>query len=334
MSNMLADVFGNDIFGQVSLTEAINKLPYKPGKLGEMGLFKQDSISGIIALIEEQNGKLSLVPTATRGTRSTEQTRTKRKMRSFSVPHMPQFDSIRADELLGIRDFGSADSLRTVAKLLNDRNTVMKDDMEATKEYQRCGAIQGLVKDADGTTLYDFFSEFGITEESFAFDFGTSPTVKVKKTCTDILRAMQFSLGAQRFSGVQAICGDDFWDAFISCEEVEKVFLNWDSRVLQEQQRDGFMFGGIKWWNYTAKLNTTHMIPVDVARFVPIGAGNTLTEIYAPANFIETVNTPGLPYYSKQERMPFDMGIDLHAQSNPLIMTTRPASLKKGTIAP
>lgn len=330
--NMLADVFNSDIFSSISLTESINKLPKKHSMLGDMGIFKEDSITGTIAMIEESQGKLSLVQSQVRGTRGNEQTRTKRKARPFTVPHLPQYDSIRADELLGIREFGSADSLKTVAKLLNDRMQAMRDDMDITKEYQRCGAIQGLVKDADGSTLYDFFDEFGVTEEVHTFYFDDTPTVKFKTVCQEVYRDMQLSLGNTRFTGIKGICGDEFWDAMIVALEVEKVFLNWDSRMLQNLQTQGFRFGDIDWINYTGKIGTEDMIPADVCRFVPVGAGDTLKEVYAPANFVETVNTNGLPYYAKQERQPFDMGIDLHAQSNPLIMTTRPGCLHKGVL--
>lgn len=340
-ANLLADVFNSDIFSTISLTEAINKLPRKHSVLGDMGIFQQESITGIVAMVEENNGKLSLVQSASRGTRASEQTRSKRKARPFSVPHLPQFDSIRADELLGIRDFGSVEGLKSVAKVVNDRQQQMKDDMEITKEYQRCGAIQGLVKDADGSTIYDFFSEFGITEEEFEFDFvSATPTVKFKTRCQEVLRRIQLSLGATRFTKVIGICGDEFWDAMIVAPEVEKIYLNWDSQFLQNLQTDiqnpsarMFPFGGIHWMNYSGAIGTESMIPDDVCRFVVQGAGDVYKEINAPANFVETVNTPGLPFYSKQERQPFDMGIDLHSQSNPLIMPTRPAVLKKGVLA-
>jgi hypothetical protein len=144
---------------------------------------------------------------------------------------------------------------------------------------------------------------------------------------------MMFTLGAQPFESIQAIVGDNFWDAFITCAIVEKAYINWDSNVLQRQQRNGFMWGDIYWMNYTGKINTTYMIPVANAFFVPVGAGDTMQEIMAPANFIETVNTPGIEYYSKQRRLDYDMGIEVHAQANPLMMCTRPAAIFKGAFS-
>ena len=35
----IVDIFNNDAFSIVSLTDAINSLPFKPGRIGKMGLF-------------------------------------------------------------------------------------------------------------------------------------------------------------------------------------------------------------------------------------------------------------------------------------------------------
>jgi hypothetical protein len=46
---------------------------------------------------------------------------------------------------------------------------------------------------------------------------------------------------------------------------------------------------------------------------------------------METVNTIGLPYYAKQERIPFDKGVQLELQSNPLHICTKPRAIIKLT---
>jgi hypothetical protein len=52
--------------------------------------------------------------------------------------------------------------------------------------------------------------------------------------------------------------------------------------------------------------------------------------VYAPADYIETVNTIGLPRYAKQYPMPNDKGISLEMQMNALNYCTRPRVLIKG----
>ncbi|MGL4505183.1 MAG: major capsid protein, partial [Aeromonas sobria] len=47
-----------------------------------------------------------------------------------------------------------------------------------------------------------------------------------------------------------------------------------------------------------------------------------------PANYNETINTKGLPFYAKGEVMRFDKGIDLEGQSNPLNVCTSPLAVR------
>jgi hypothetical protein len=42
---------------------------------------------------------------------------------------------------------------------------------------------------------------------------------------------------------------------------------------------------------------------------------------------METVNTLGIPYYSRSETLPFGKGVAGEAQSNPLHLCTRPRAL-------
>ena len=52
---------------------------------------------------------------------------------------------------------------------------------------------------------------------------------------------------------------------------------------------------------------------------------------YAPADYMETVNTIGLPLYAKQELMRMNKGVELEAQSNPLNLRTKPRAVIKLT---
>jgi len=52
-------------------------------------------------------------------------------------------------------------------------------------------------------------------------------------------------------------------------------------------------------------------------------------QVNAPADFNETVNTPGLPLYAKLAPRKFERGWDIHTQSNPLPLCRRPEVLVK-----
>ena len=83
--------------------------------------------------------------------------------------------------------------------------------------------------------------------------------------------------------------------------------------------------------NYRAELNGTKFITTDNCRFVPLGVPDLFQHVMAPANYMETVNTLGKPFYAKMDRTKFDKGVDLEVQSNPLMICNRPGCLIKGT---
>jgi hypothetical protein len=61
------DIFSSSAFSMVSLTDAINKMPYVPGRIGQLGLFREQGVSTTSVMIEEREGSLTLVETTSRG---------------------------------------------------------------------------------------------------------------------------------------------------------------------------------------------------------------------------------------------------------------------------
>jgi hypothetical protein len=73
-------------------------------------------------------------------------------------------------------------------------------------------------------------------------------------------------------------------------------------------------------------------VNADQAQLVPEGVPELFKSAFAPADYMETVNTLGIPYYSKLETMPFGKGVAGEAQSNPLHLCTRPLAIIRLTI--
>ena len=346
----ILDVFENDAFNMFSLTAAIDKLPYKPGRIEQLGLFESKPSTNRHAVVEERQGRLSLLSTAARGSQNqTTQRSPTRKARAFMIPHVPQWDELLAEDLEGKRAFGSEDQEEIFSQVLADRLQTMKNNHEATWEYHRAGALHGIVLDNDGTTpIVNWFTEFGITQVSVNVDFTDSgnydqanPTTDMKTLCGQIQRTMQVQLGNTPFTGIRAFCGGRFFDAFTHHATVRKAYERYQenqfARELQimtgngPPRPTGFMFGDIAWENYRGFVGTTNFFNPLEAIVFPEGTSDIFIEVPGPADFIETVNTRGQRYYAKQERIPFDKGVMLHTQSNVLFMCTRPGCLLKLT---
>lgn len=330
----MLDVFKSDAFSLFELTVAINKLPYVPGRIGDLGLFQERGVTSTSVMVEEQKGKLVLVPTAARGTMPNVKSHRSREARVFKVPHCPLNEAVMADEVQGIRAFGTEDTTETVTQIVNDKLELMRQSHELTFEWHRVGAIKGVVLDADGTTeIYDLFDEFGLTQTEINIDLNDA-TTDVKKKAIDAKRAMENALGATPFNYMHVFCGDTFFDKLVSHARVEAAYERFqDGSFLRADHREGFEYPtGCVWENYRGQVGAQKFFDDEEAYCIPVGAPDLFYHWSAPAPFIETVNTVGQMIYAKQEVMKFDVGVELHTQSNPLVICTRPKCLIKLTM--
>jgi hypothetical protein len=331
----MLDVFKADGFSVTSLTNAVNKMPYVPGRAGEVIDWNEQGIATTTLMIEEQSGTLTLINPTGRGGPGVSVAKDKRKVRNLNVPHIQIDDAIMADEVQGIRAFGQESQVQTVQDLVNMRmqqHLTLKID--PTLEYQRVGAVRGIILNPDGSTLYNLFTEFNVSQPSeVAFDLTNASGGAVRKTCTAIVRTIAAALGGIPFTGVYAFCSDTFWDDLIANVEVRATYLN---QAEASQLRAGvaferFNFGGITFENYRgATTGSTQFVLTDKAHFFPVGVPGFWNTVYAPADYIETVNTIGRPRYAKQIPMDNDKGVRLEVQSNPLSYAVRPNALVQG----
>ena len=329
----------DDAFTMASLTDSINNLPNNYGRVDELGLFTDRGIRTRTAIIEEKNGVLNLLPTLPVGSPGTQNKMGKRTARSFTVPHIPLDDRILPDEFAGLRAFGSESELDSIADVMADHLQAARNKFASTIEYLRMGALKGIILDADSSTLYNLYTEFGISPKSVNFALGTAGT-NVAAKCREVLRHMEDNLLGEVMSGVRALVDQDFFDALIGHPNVEKYWLNHVEAIqltgTKSDPRKGFTFGGITWEEYRGIAsdmngNARKFIAANEGHCFPMGTLETFQTIYAPANFIETLNTTGVPLYVKQATDAMGRWVDLHIQSNPLPICLRPALLVKVT---
>ena len=331
---MLVNPFIDDnAFQLASLSESLNLLPNRYGRIGQMGLFREKGVPTRTILIEERNGVLSLLPTRPVGSPGTVGESAKRNVRSFAIPHIPHDDVILPQEYEGVRAFGSESEMSVLAEIVNDKLQTMKNKHDITHEHLRSGSLRGEILDADGSVLYDLFAEFGVTPVSVNFDL-TNANANVPAKCRAVLRAVEDALMGEVMSSVHVLCSEGFFDALIAHDSVKEVFLNHNAAVerLGGDPRKGFNFGGLIFEEYRGKASdfegTSRLfVGANEAQAFPVGTMQTFVEYFAPADFAETVNTIGKRYYAKQEPRKFGRGVDLHSQSNVLPICLRPGVL-------
>lgn len=313
------------------MTEAINTLDIVPSKIGAMNLFKGGGIATTTVGIEQVDNQLSLIPTGVRGAMPEYKTQTKRNLRAIAVPHLPKNDTVYAESSQNVREFGSDDGLEAVSSVVNQRLLELKQEHELTWEYHRVGALQGTIKDADGSsTVVNLFTEFGVSRITVNWD--TTSSTGLKQACIDLRRHIETELNLLPYTEIQVMCGEGMWDSLMTKAETLAAFNRWQDNSFQREANDQpFEYCKIKFWEMRGKVGNVPLVPEDEGAAFPLTGANIYRQVFAPAPFMETVNTIGKPYYAKQEPLRFGMGTEIHTNSNPLFLVTKPRVLVKLT---
>lgn len=322
-------IFEDEAFTVQALLAVVNEDHVVPGQIAAANLFEERGTNSAVVQIEKDGTTLHLVEARPRGAPGMAVIADKRSLIPFNTVHLPQVFQILADEIQSIRAVGSLTELQSVQAVVARRLEKARRQIDLTHEFQRIGAIKGLVVDADGQTeLLDIYQRFGIERPApLSMELDDDDT-DVSVRCIEVLDRQEDALGAVTSTGAHAYCGKVFWEKFISHPKVRDTYKNWEAAAtLRGDRRQPFEHGGIYWERYRGKHSGQPFVADDRAHVVPLGVPELFISTFAPADYMETVNTEGLPYYSKLERMRFDKGVEGEAQSNPLHLCTRPLSV-------
>ena len=337
----ILNVFKGDAFSVTSLTDAINEIEYRPSRIQELGLFEEKPVSTTSVAIERVGDKIQLVPPTPRGGKGDVKEKQKRSMKYLGVPHFLREWSVLADEVQNVRAFGSESEVETVMSVVLDKVMDNMADIDVTREYHRLGALQGVVTYADESEM-NLFTEFAVSQAAeidFDLDNASPASGVLRQKCAAIVKATRDAMGGTPFARVHAFVGDTFFDQLISHKEVRETYLGWsEAKILRESyigaDRGSYSileFGGITFELYGAATTVGDGAKLGIeatkAKFFPVGARGMYKTYYAPAPYMETVNTLGRPFYAKQALLDLDKGVYGETQMNALDVCTRPKAL-------
>lgn len=343
---MLAyDVFTNDAFRAIEVTEAVGNIVYIPQALAQMNIFEVEPISTIDVAIYRRGQSLSVVPTTPRGSQETLPERDTNSIRKISTVRLAQTDRINSHELQGIvvdgRPYDA--NLDRAMDEVDRRQRKLIAKLELTREMHRLAALQGILLDADGSVIMNYFTEFGFTQPAeISFNFTTLVggalreyiTQQVKRPIATILRNTG-RVGASTRIG--ALCGDQFYDALLKNAEVRETYLGYAAAADLREAKfwDTFNFGGVEWMNWEGSTDSNLNIPTNKCKFFPIGAQDVFKEYRAPGEDMDLINEPGREFYSMVSPDPRpnrSAYVDLFLYAYPLFACIGPDTLLRGTL--
>lgn len=347
------DVFDADAFTAVSLTKAVDYMSYVPSLLGTIpDLFEGVPVRTEEVWIERRAYGPALIQTSPRGAppSQTGGGQDKRDARAFKTVRIGDASRVTVNELQNIRRFGSEIDLKDLMEEIGRRQFKLNANFDLTEENLRLGCVQGVVYDADGSTvLVNWINEFSSNASGgrslsqpavVPFNFAALTLGSVRQNCNTIVRLIKRNLGGlgKPTTKIVGLCGDSFYDQLTTHPEIRATYLNWTAAA---ELREGvgevwspFPFAGIEFINYRSTddggSSPTVGIPTASCAFFPRGAG-IFQWATAPAEKFEFLNTPGQKRYSWIVRDPLrDAWADIEMYSYPLPVCVLPQALVTG----
>lgn len=316
------------------LTESINEMKTPQLRLAQLGYFKEDGITTTHADIEYQNGSLIIVSDKERGEAGDQLDDLERKGYTFKAVHLPVSGSILADKLQNVRAFGEAYGNGTGGeqfdKVIGDYSKRSKMSIELTIEMLRFGAMKGKVVGKSGKVIADLFKIFEIEPTAAVDEIDYSDAKGVRNQHAAALRNSKKHQNGALATKYRALSSASYIDALLLDPGFAKAYERYqDGKAFREDVRGGIEWDGIIWEEHTGIYpDGSLMVEEGTALLIPEDNDGLFITLYAPANYNETVNTYGLPLYSKAEAMKFDKGMELESQSNPINVCTNPLAVR------
>ena len=343
----ILDIFGDDAFSLESLTDAVSKIDHVPGQCGALTFAGNGvGVPTTKVVIEFRNRALTIIPTSPRGGPAPQERRDKASAVEVKIPKVKLEETIGAAAIQNVRAFGSGDLIGDATVVVNDQLAKMVARLDLTLQHMRRGASKGKVLDADDSVLLDLFDLFGVSEPTPVTFTPTGGTLRA--SVTDVKRTIERNAktllppGAQ----VRALCSSSFFDQFTGHDDVKAAFGNWQAaqQNLAADVRAGFNFGDVIFEEYRGtdgvdgeessdgELTGQVGVAGGTCRFFLSGVPNLYTEKFGPADFLDSINRPGLPRYARIVIDPeMNRWVKVHLQSNPMPICLRPETLIEGT---
>jgi hypothetical protein len=337
-------VFGGDAFSQAAMIRGLARRPYVPNQLDAIIGFEPTPVTTDTVYVVSRKYYVNLVRTTLRGAPIEMATPDDKDARPLRIPRIAKGDKLMAHELANISPMeDETETDRAAAEVAKKQNKLIAD-VEATFEFQRMGSLNGLILDTDGSTLVNFFTEFGITPPADIDLQLDDPNMTVgdlrQRVATLIVMPIARASGAgndPRFK-VKALCGDAFWFAVTGHPALEKTYLNQvaAAELRGEKLWDQFEFAGVTFVHYRGTDDgSTISIPSNKARFFPVGVPGMWQHVMGPMNeSIDLLNQPGRRYFPFLEVDPSkkNQWVQPEIYSYPLFVNARPDLVVTGTI--
>lgn len=318
------DIF-RDYFTRENLVRSLERAPYIPGRLGELGLFETVGLTSTTLAVEEQTTDGAKVLAAiTRGAPRTQSGLDRRRVHTFTTASYGDEGAVYADEALNARGAGTNAAVEVITDRRDRLVRRLRRHVDLTLESLRMACLL-----APGST------EFGAAPAAAAIAVQTDATKMRAEIFNKIIVPIENSLDGLEFTGIHVFCSDGYWADLIENKAIKDTYLNYVAAAeLRNDPRQTFAFGGVTWERYRGTSSVS--ITANEAVAFPLGVPDTFWQAFAPNDTMESVGAGGLgqPYYMGSKPVTDALGtkaMQVAIATHPRMVCGRPGVVRRIT---
>lgn len=323
-------------FQLTDLTNSILLIPNTWGLINELGIFSNESISQHTVTVESTTGTLGLITDRVRGDRNNVSRDDPRVLRSLPVPFFPLDDSVKPQDIQGIRAYGTSETAETEANVIARKLERIRRNHAVTLEYARAQAItQGTIYAPNGTVSGNYYTEFGVTRKEIDWTLGTATANLIGKIEEGIAHIQDNILSGEVISNIIVLASPEFFSKLIDHASVKEAYKYYSSTQEPLRQRLGsgiyrsFQTGGVTVLEYRGSYNGQRLIPAGEAYMLPQGTTDLFKTFFSPANRFSHLNSLGEEVYVWTFRDQYDAEITIQSESSFLNLIRKPQCVVK-----
>lgn len=330
----------NNGFELQDWTQEVSFIPNTWGTINNLGIFTTEPVAEHTVAFQEITKDFGLVVDRVRGDRSNVSKDYTRKIHTAPIPHFPLDDAILPKDIQGKSAYGNLSEAETLEGVRTRKMERIRNSLAVTLEYARAVALTtGAIYAPNGTVALNWFTEFGITQTSVDFLFGTSTDlVPSIEAC---IAAIQDNGGSVNITGVVALCSPTFFAKLIGHSSIKTAYQYYTTSGAAEPLRKRlapngaatslhrvFEFAGVQFIEMRDQYAGSQLIPAGQAVFVPTGTDFFRT-YFGPAERFGLTNTLGQEVYMFESAATNGTAIEIEAESNFANALMKPALVIK-----
>ena len=309
--------------------------------------FNMKSTSQTAIVFDVDTSTTTLLPQVKRGAGvSTSGKEHTVQTKAVGLGYFKHSDTLTVEDIQGQRAPMSTDA-ETIARATAEKMQDMRRAWDMTTEYLKLQAIKGLAKSPDGVTMFDAFTEFGVSQTTIDFVLGTSSTNVDGKIAT-LKRGIATNVkNGGAIGGVEVLVDPAFFDKLVNHSSMVNAYVQYVNSGKQQMRddlsnymqwgiMDVFEHRGVRFISYDATFNlpdgTTELaIAASTGHAYATGVKDLFRGYNGPSAKLSAANQAGQELYVRNYIDPKDEYVEFELEAAPLFIALRPASLYKVT---